>query len=122
MEGLERVPGDPSPGLALLASRSVDVDEAKLSAVRRRALLLLATGGDPHRDLELDGRAVGAVAAELDAPERRAALRTALDELRTQAGGLARVRAALDALLEDDELAWRWVEGALLAEELVDAD
>jgi len=122
LEGLEREPGDPSPGLALLASRSVDVDEAELSAVRRRALLLLATGGDPHRELELDSRAVGTVAAELDAPERRAALRAALDELRTHARDLARVRAAVDALLEDDDLAWRWVAGALLAEELIDAE
>jgi len=122
LEGLEREPGDPSPGLALLASRSVHVDEAELSAVRRRALLLLATGGDPHRELELDSRAVGTVAAELDAPERRAALRAALDELRTHARDLARVRAAVDALLEDDDLAWRWVAGALLAEELIDAE
>ena len=122
LERLEREPGDPSPGLALLASRSVDVDEAELSAVRRRALLLLASGGDPHRELELDGRAVGAVAAELDGPKRRAALRASLDALRSQAGELARVRAALDALLEDDDLAWRWFAGALLVDELVDAD
>ena len=73
LEGLEREAGDPTPGLALLASRSVDVDTAELSAARRHALLLLAAGGDPHRELELDGRAVGAVAAELDRPQRRAA-------------------------------------------------
>src|SRR5215211_2568918 len=122
LEQLEEVDHDPSPALALLASYALNLDEDGVRAARRRALLLLAAGGDPHRELELDGRAVGTVAAELDAPERRAALRAGLAELRTQVGDLARVRAAVDALLEDDDLAWRWVAGALLAEELIDAE
>jgi hypothetical protein len=40
--------------------------------------------------------------------------------LRTQAEGLPRASFLLDALLEDEELAWRSLAVALLAEELGD--
>jgi hypothetical protein len=81
-------------------------------------MLLLAAGGDPHRALELDGRAVQALADDLDAAERRAGLAAALDALRAAASGLERVTRALDRLRADDDLAWRWLACALLADEV----
>ncbi|HKP18199.1 MAG TPA: hypothetical protein VJT84_06950, partial [Gaiellaceae bacterium] len=60
--------------LAWLAGSRIPLDEDELRGAVRRAVLLLAAGGDPHRGLDLDGRAVTALAAELDRPERRAAL------------------------------------------------
>jgi hypothetical protein len=80
-------------------------------------MLLLAAGGDPHEGLALDNRAVTSLAAELDRPARRDALRRGLDELREAAVGLPSVGAAL-AELGDEELAWRSFACALLAEEV----
>ena len=51
------------------------------NAAVRRAELLLAAGGDPHRPLELYGRAATALAADLDSPEARASLADGLAEL-----------------------------------------
>jgi hypothetical protein len=97
--------------LALLAGREVPLDEDELRGALRRSLLLLASGGDPRRGLELDGRAVTALADELDAPERREAL---LAGLRSLAGEVPEA----DALLAEPELAWRLYACGLLAEEL----
>jgi hypothetical protein len=83
-------------------------------------MLLLATGGDPHRALDLGGRAVTALAAELDRPERRAALAGGLVALRAEAAGLPVAEAALDALLGDDDLAWRAHAAGLLGEQLAE--
>ena len=119
LEGLEGSGPDDLPvSLAFLAPRAVPFDEDELHGARRRALLLLAAGGDPLRRLELDGRAVRALASDVDRPERRAALAAALAELRAHAGGAPRVAAALERLLADGELAWRCLAAALLAEEL----
>src|SRR5579884_3739632 len=63
--------GDPLPVLAYLAGRAVDLDPGELNGARRRALLLVAAGGDPHRELEVDDRAVKALAADLYTDERR---------------------------------------------------
>ena len=46
--------------LCHLVSDAVPIDAEELNGALRRAELLLATGGDPRRPLELDGRAVGA--------------------------------------------------------------
>jgi hypothetical protein len=89
-------------------------------AAIRRAMLLLAAGGDPHRALELDGRAVTALATELDRPEGRVALGRGLQALRTEAAGLPKTEAALGALLRDADLAWRAYAAGLLGEELAD--
>jgi len=94
--------------IAWLAGRGVSLDPGELHGALRRAVLLLAAGGDPHREPELDGRAVTGLAAELDRPERRAELEAALRELRD---GTSR-------LLADSDLAWRALACALLAEEL----
>jgi hypothetical protein len=108
--------------LAFLAVQAVELEPRELNAARRRALLLLAAGGDPHRALEPGGRAVRALAADLDSPARRTELADALRALRGQSAGLVRVAAALDELLVDPDLAWRWAACALLAEELADAE
>ena len=104
--------------LAFLAAQAVSLDPDELHAARRRALLLLASGGDPRRELEAGGRAVRALADDLDEPELRAQVLRSLAALREQAQGLGRVAAAIDALGADPNAAWRWVACALLAEEL----
>src|SRR5947209_15466313 len=106
--------------LALIAGRDLEVDEDELRGARRRAVQLLAAGGDPRRELEPDGRAVTAIAADLDRPERRAALRDGLASLQVTVEGLPEVASRLGRLLADDELAWRWFACTLLAEELTD--
>jgi hypothetical protein len=108
--------------LAYVAGRAVDLDEEELRAARRRALLVLAAGGDPRRPLAANDRAVLALAADLDRPERRVQLAEGLAGLRHEADLLPRVGAALDRLLDDSELGWRSFASALLADELSDSD
>jgi hypothetical protein len=119
-EWLERLEAedDPLVPLAYLAGQDVTLDEHELHGARRRAVLLLATGGDPLRGLALDGRAVTALAADIDGPEARTELATGLAALRRAAAGLPRVAAALARLAADPELAWRAFAAALLAAEL----
>lgn len=111
---------DIRPALALVAGRDVTIEPTELAPALRRAMLLLAAGGDPHRELELDGRAVGALADELDRPERRAIVDRGLDALHEDAAALPRVAQALDELASDRNLAWRAYACALLADELED--
>jgi hypothetical protein len=106
--------------LVLLAGRAVDLDETELQAARRRAVQLLAAGGDPRRELDPEGRAVTALAEDLDTPARRAALETGLESLRPIVGGLTHVSARLERLADDDALAWRWFSCTLLGEVLVE--
>ena len=105
--------------LSLLASQGVQIGEDELRAARRRAVQLLAAGGDPHRDLDPEGRAVTALAADLDAPTRRQALVAGLESLRETVEGLPGIAERLEGLLADDEQAWRWYACTLLGEELV---
>jgi hypothetical protein len=104
--------------LCWLVRDDVALDEAEINAARRRAMFVLAASGDPHRDLELDSIAAERLAAELDTPERRTALATALGEL--PAEGLPSVAGAVEALRAEPELAWRSFALALLADELAD--
>jgi hypothetical protein len=106
--------------LALIARERVSLPDDELQSALRRALLVLAAGGDPHRELEIDGRAVTRFATELDSPARRDELAASLAALRRQAEGLPRAAYLLEALIEDAELAWRSLAVALLAEELAD--
>jgi hypothetical protein len=108
--------------LAFVAAERVSLPEDELRAALRRALLVLAAGGDPHRELELEGPGVAGFANDLDSPERRAELEAALRRLRAESEGLPRATFLLDALLEDGELAWRSLAVALLAEELGEDD
>lgn len=111
---------EPDAVLALLAGREVAVDEDELRGARRRAVQLLATAGDPRQGLDVDGRAVGALAADIDRPERRQSLAHGLDELRASAEGLPHVLDRVARLSADEELAWRWFACTLLAEELME--
>jgi hypothetical protein len=125
LEELEGAALDPGSGelqvvLCWLVQDHVAIDEATLNAARRRAMFVLAAGGDPHRDLELDSVAAERLADELDTPERRARLATALAEL--PADDLPAVRAAAESLRADPELAWRSFALSLLADELADED
>src|SRR5947209_2901738 len=106
--------------LALIAGRDVVVDEDELRGARRRAVQLLAAGGDPRRELEPDGRAVKAVAADLDRPERRATLGEGLASLKITVEGLPQVASRLERLAADDDLAWHWFACTLLADELAE--
>lgn len=115
---LEQGGGDLAAQLAYLAAQQVEIDEDDLSAARRRALLVLASGGDPRRDLDFESRAVTVLAEDLHSPARQAGLESVLAGLRREADGLDAVSATLDSLLADPALAWRWTCCALLAEEV----
>jgi hypothetical protein len=109
---------DGRPALAYLAGRDVSFEDEELHGARRRALLLLAAGGAPLRGLELDGRAVAALAADLERPERRAGLSEELKRLRGTCTERPYVARALDSLTAEPDLAWRALSMALLAEAL----
>jgi hypothetical protein len=110
--------GDPLPVLAYVAGQSVPIDEEELNGARRRALLLVAAGGDPHRELEIDDRAVKALAADLYTDELRAALARSIDALVLRVRDLPAAREAALFLAGDVDLAWRLFALGLLAEEL----
>ena len=112
--------GDPLPVLAYLAGQAVELDPDELNASRRRALLLVAAGGDPHRELGVDDRAVKALAADLYTDDRRAQLGRSVDALVLRVRDLAAAREAALFLASDLELAWRLLALALLAEELAE--
>jgi hypothetical protein len=108
--------------LALVAGEQVSIPDEELRSALRRALLVLAAGGDPHRELELDGPAVTRFAEELASPARRAELEGSLRALSEAAAGLPRASFLLEALIEDRDLAWRSLAVALVADELGDGD
>ena len=112
--------GDPLPVLAYVAGQSLALDDEELNGARRRALLLLAAGGDPHRELSIDDRAVKAVAADLYSEARRDELGRAIDALVLRVRELPRAREAALFLAADVDLAWRLFALGLLAEELGD--
>src|SRR5579884_1280055 len=116
---LERVDagelGDPLPVLAYLAGQAVELDEPELNGARRRALLLIAAGGDLRRELGVDDRAVKALAADLYDEERRAQLGRSIDALVLRVRDLPRARAAALYLAGDVDLAWRLFALGLLA-------
>ena len=104
--------------LCFFAGRGVETDEDELGAAIRRAELLLAAGGDPHRPLDPFGRAVTALADDLDTEERRQQLRAGLESLADEVAGLRGAREALGVLLSDADLAWKAYATSLLAEAL----
>jgi hypothetical protein len=121
---LERVEagelGDPLPVLAYLAGQAVELDEAELNGARRRALLLVAAGGDPRRELGVDDRAVKALAADLYTEERREQLARAVDAIVLRVRELPAAREGALFLAGDVDLAWRLFALALLAEDLAE--
>jgi hypothetical protein len=102
--------------LAWLAGGDVPIDEAELKAAKRRAVLVLAAGGDPSREIGPATPAVERLAEELDTAERRAMLQAAVAG--ADSSGLPTVAKALEILQEDSELAWRVFALALVADEL----
>jgi hypothetical protein len=104
--------------LAFHAGHDVSLDEDELRPALRRAVLLLAAGGDPARGIDLNGRAVHALADDLDDSSRRAALELGLGMLRVDAAGLPHVSEALRGLVEAPDVAWRAYVCALLAQDL----
>ena len=123
LEELEGSELDPRPSellvvLCWLVQDDVPIDEGELNWARRRAMFVLAAGGDPHRDVGLDSIAAERLAGELDTPERRAQLAAALGEL--PADDLTAVTGAAESLCADPELAWRSFALSLLADELAD--
>ena len=104
--------------LAAMAGSDVHVGEDERYGATRRALLLLTAGGDPARGLDLNGRAVTALADELRSSDRQLVLEAGLRDLRFEASGLPHVTEALRALVDTPDVAWRAYACSLLAEEL----
>ncbi|HEY7794343.1 MAG TPA: hypothetical protein VIA10_10095 [Gaiellaceae bacterium] len=107
-------------GLAWLAGREIELDRDEVKGALRRAELLLAAGGDPRRELELDGRAVTALAEDLADPAARDQLEDALARLTAGSEGLAAVSDGLARLRAQPDLAWQCYACALLAEAIGD--
>jgi hypothetical protein len=112
--------GDPLPVLAYVAGSSIEIDDSELNGARRRALLIVAAGGDPHRELDVDDRAVKSIAADLFTTDRRAQLARGIDELVLRVRDLPAARAGAIFLAGDVDLAWRLYTLGLLAEELAE--
>ncbi len=106
--------------LVWLVADDLGIDEGDLNAARRRAMFVLAAGGDPHRELDHDSIAAERLASELDTPARRQALAEALGGLAEEADGLPLVTEALALLRAEPDLAWRSLSLALLADELAE--
>jgi hypothetical protein len=104
--------------LVWLCLPQLPIPDDELNGARRRAMFVLAAGGDPHRELDLDSVAAERLAAELDTPERRKALQTALSGLPLE--GLPTVSEGVSALLAEPDAAWRCLGLALLADELTE--
>jgi hypothetical protein len=104
--------------LAAVAGENVAIDEDEAHGACRRAIFLLAAGGDPERGLDLHGRAVTAVAEELRTVDRQLALEQGIADLRAQAKGLPHVSEAVHALADAPDVAWRAFACSLLAETL----
>jgi hypothetical protein len=104
--------------LGWLAGQGISLADEAVHGPVRRAVLLLAAGGDPHRGLVLESRAVSSLAGELEGVLQEDDLLRELERLRGEAGGLPLVCEALSALISDASLARRALACGLLAEEL----
>jgi hypothetical protein len=106
--------------LCFIAGRSVTLPAEEANAAVRRAELLLAAGGDPRRRLELYGRAVTALAGDLDTAGRRRELAEGLAALDADVTGLRGASESLRILLGDPGLAWQCFAASVLADELTE--
>jgi len=103
-----------------VAGAQVELDEGECRATLRRAELLLVAGGNPRRELDLHGRAVSAVADDLDSDAARQQLRAGLVDLELETAGLLKTNDACETLLADPDLAWQCFARALLADALAE--
>ena len=99
--------GDPLPVLAYLAGDRVGLDGEELNAARRRALLLVAAGGDPHRELGIDDRAVKSLAADLYDEQRLTELRAGIDTLVIRVRDLPHAREGAPCVSKGWMKGWR---------------
>lgn len=104
--------------LATVAGADVQVDPDEVHSAARRALFLLTAGGDPERGLDLDGRAVAALAEDLRTVDRQLALERGLLDLRLQVQGLPHTSEAVHGLIDAPDVAWRAYAAGVLAEHL----
>ncbi|MFQ5426405.1 MAG: hypothetical protein ACE5EV_04935 [Gaiellales bacterium] len=102
--------------VALVAGNGIEVPPDELNAATRRALLVLASGGDPTRALDLRGRAVESMASDLGSNERRSALTQQLEVLSRSPH--PRVAETARSLAADPQIGWRAFAAARLAEQL----
>lgn len=105
---------------AAIAGREIEFDDDELRGAARRAVFVLAAGGDPDRGLDLQGPAVSAFARDIETPDRRAALEAGLERLATESIGLPHVSEVVRGLLDAPDTAWRAFACSLLAEQLGD--
>jgi len=108
--------------LASVAGTDVAIGDTDRRAATRRALLLLAAGGDPGRGLDLNGRAVAAISDDLRTADRQLTLENGMQDLRQLATGLPHVSEAINGLVAAPDVAWRAYAASLLAEELAADD
>lgn len=123
LDQLEAIVAEADAGVAVVtvasvAGRDVPLDDDEVHGEVRRALLVLAAGGDPERGLDLNGPAVLRFAEELETPERRDELAAGLARLAAEALGHPHTSELVHALRDDPETAWRAYACAVLAEEL----
>jgi hypothetical protein len=116
----ESSPDAAAATIALVAADQVGFDEQALGAAVRRALLVLASGGDLRRELSLDDSAVTGLASDLEDPARRGELDAALQGLRAHTEELPAASSAVQALLDDPDRAWKALAAAVLADELTE--
>jgi hypothetical protein len=105
---------------ASIAGREITLADDEARAAARRAVFVLAAGGDPERGLDLDGSAVTTFARDIDTPERRRALEAGLRQLAADSTGLPHVSEAVQGLLATPETAWRAFACSVLASHLDD--
>jgi hypothetical protein len=106
--------------ICFVAGRSVTIDPDELNSALRRAIVVRAVGGDPHRELTIDEDAVVRLAEELDATERREQLQLGLAALRDLGRGRPEVEETIVTLIAAPDLSWRAFCAGLLAEQLAD--
>jgi hypothetical protein len=106
--------------VCFVAGRSVTIDPDELNSALRRAIVVRAVGGDPHRELTIDEEAVVRLAEELDGTERREQLQLGLASLRDLGRGRPDVEETIVTLIAAPDLSWRAFCAGLLADELAD--
>ena len=106
--------------ICFVAGRAVTIDPDELNSALRRAVVVRAVGGDPHRELTIDEDAVVRLAEELDATERREQLQLGLAALRDLGRGRPEVEETIVTLIAAPDLSWRAFCAGLLADELAD--